>query len=207
VNNENGVTKQAIYLAGLINAFAGVCVGLAYVLHPHHATPEVVASGFWLWVHLLFVVSLLGGIFGAIGIFSYHSQNARWSGLSGMVLIVTSLTLIFGLNYWETFINPVVAEQAPNFVTTHGAGEAVGLVAIVFPASGALFVIGYILLCMDIIRLKMLSPGSAWLTICGVIIFGAGLSGFFPMMVVKVGAVIFAMGLVWLGLSLWAQRA
>lgn len=206
MNNENQIIRQAIYLAGLINAIAGVCVGLAYVLHPHHATPEVVAGSFWLWVHILFAVSLLGGIFGAIGIFAYHSKNSGKSGLFGMLLTVTSLTLIFGLNYWETLINPVVAQEFPDFVKTYGAGEAIGLVAIVFPTSGALFVAGYILLCMDIIRVKTLPAGSAWLTIGGVIIFGAGLSGFFPMIVVQTGAVIFALGLIWLGMALWMRR-
>jgi hypothetical protein len=53
------VTSRATHLAGLVNAIAGVCVGLAYVLHPHHATPEVVASSFWFWVHFLFALSLI----------------------------------------------------------------------------------------------------------------------------------------------------
>jgi len=203
MTSHNRVAIQATQFAGLINAVAGVCVGLAYVLHPHHATSEVVSSIFWFWVHVLFAISLLGGIFGALGIFAHHSSKTSWSGLVGMTLIVASLTLIFGLNYWEAFIIPVVAAQAPGFVEMHGAGEAMGMVAIVFPLSGALFVLGYVLLCADIIRAKTLPTSAAWLTIFGVIVFGAGLSGFFPMLVVKVGAVLFALGLVWLGLSLW----
>jgi hypothetical protein len=206
MTSENRVTKQATHLAGLINAVAGVCVGLAYVLHPHHATPDVVVSGFWLGIHVLFATSLLGGIFGALGIFAHHSSRTGWTGLVGMVLIVTSLTLIFGLNYREAFIIPLVAAEAPGFVRAHGAGEAMGMVAILFPASGALFVVGYLLLCTDILRAATLAAGAAWLTICGVIVFGAGLSGFLPMLVVRVGAIVFALGLVWLGLSLWSCR-
>ena len=129
MTGENRVTKQATHLAGLINAVAGVCVGLAYFLHPHHATPDVVVSGFWLGIHVLFATSLLGGIFGALGIFAHHSSRTGWTGLVGMVLIVTSLTLIFGLNYWEAFIIPLVAAEAPGFVRAHGAGEAMGMVA------------------------------------------------------------------------------
>jgi hypothetical protein len=119
------------------------------------------------------------------------------------ICVVTALILIFGLNYWEALINPVVAAEAPAFVETHGAGEGIGLVALVFPFSGALFVVGYILLCLDVARAETLPGGAAWLTIAGVVVFGAGLSGFLPMIVVQIGSVIFASGLVWLGLALW----
>lgn len=199
----NEITRSAVRMSGAINAVAGACVGTAYVLHPHHATPEVVVTNFWLMVHALFAVSLLGGIFGTVGIFAHHSAVTKRSGLAGMVLIVSALTLIFGLNYWEALINPVVAIEAPSFVEKYGAGETIGMVSAVFPASGALFVVGYILLCRDIARAKSLPPGSAWLTIVGVAVFGAGLSGFLPMIVVQVGSVIFAGGLIWLGVSLW----
>lgn len=205
---KHGVTAKAISAAGLTNAVAGACVGLAYLLHPHHATPAIVSSRFWLAIHLLFAVSLLGGILGAIGIFGHHSPHSRWSGLFGMVGVVVALTLIFGLNYWEALINPVVAVEAPAFVERYGAGEGIGLVSIVFPVSGALFVIGYVLLCLDVARAKTLPPRSAWLTVMGVVVFGAGLSGFLPMIVVQIGAVIFAAGLIWMGLALWkAQHA
>jgi len=198
-----GVTETATRWSGLVNAVAGVCVGLAYVLHPHHGTPEVISGTFWLWVHVLFAMSLLGGIFGTLGLFARHSSDTTWSGLVGMVLIVSALTLIFGLNYWEAFINPVVAVEAPVFVETYGAGETIGLVAVIFPVTGALFVVGYLLFCADIARQKTLPPPSARLTMVGVIVFGAGLSGFLPMAVVQIGSVIFALGLVWMGVALW----
>jgi len=57
-----------------------------------------------------------------------------------------------------------------------------------------------------VIRAGSLDVRATWLTIIGVVVFGAGLSGFLPMIVVQVGSVIFAAGLVWLGVSL-ARRA
>jgi Na+/phosphate symporter len=41
----------------------------------------------------------------------------------------------------------------------------------------------------------------------GVIIFAAGLSGFTPMAVVQIGAVVFGFGLSWLGVRLWSKTA
>lgn len=207
MDDRNTVIHSAIHYAGLVNAAAGVCVGLAYVLHPHHATPEIVGSSFWFWVHILFLLSLIGGIFGTMGIFAYHSNATGWPGLVGMVLIIVSLTFIFGLNYWEIFINPVVAAEIPDFVRTYGAGETIGLVAVVFPATGIMFMAGYLLLCTDIIKKRTLPAGSAWLTMIGVVVFGAGLSGVFPMFVVKIGSILFAFGLISLGMALWMHRA
>ena len=46
MNSENCITSQATHYAGLVNALAGICVGLAYVLHPYHATPEVSTKQF-----------------------------------------------------------------------------------------------------------------------------------------------------------------
>ena len=41
----------------------------------------------------------------------------------------------------------------------------------------------------------------------GTVAFGAGLSGFLPMVAVQVGVVFFGTGLIWTGLSLYHKSA
>ena len=196
----------AIRWGGIANIFGGILVAAAYLLHPHHATPGVVMSGFWLLVHVLFVFSLLFGIFGLVALIAYHGQQGGRLGFAGFFMAATSLIMIFGLNYYETFIIPVVAREAPAFVEKYGAGETAGAVMFIFPLSGLLYIVGYVCLCIDFLRFRSLNHGGPILTIIGVLIFGIGLSGFVPMFAVKTGAVIFAAGLIGLGRELWKSK-
>lgn len=203
---DQGLIRTAIKWGGLANVLGGLFVAIAYVLHPHHASPEVLRSSFWLWVHIAFAASLQFGIFGLVALIAQHGQNSGPVGLIGFIMALTSLTFIFGLNFFETFINPVIAAEAPDFAHKYGAGETIGLVAIVFPITGVLFMAGYLCLCGDMLRSQSLPRGSLILTMVGVLVFGAGLSGFLPMIIVQVGSVMFGVGLAWLGVGLWSIK-
>ena len=58
------LVPTALKWGGPTHIVAGILVAVAYVSHPHHETPAMISSSFWLWTHVLFVFSLLGGIFG-----------------------------------------------------------------------------------------------------------------------------------------------
>lgn len=204
--SERSFAHTAIRWGGVANIFGGILVAAAYLLHPHHATPAVVIGGFWQLIHMLFVFSLLFGIFGLFALIAYHGQQGGRLGFAGFLMAATGLILIFGLNYFETFIIPVVAREAPAFVDKYGAGETAGAVAVVFPLTGVLFIAGYVCLSIDFLRFRSLNHGGPILTIIGVMVFGIGLSGFLPMFVVKTGAVLFAAGLIWLGRELWKSK-
>jgi hypothetical protein len=153
-------------------------------------------------VHVLFALSLIFGIFGLIGIFLQHIQSSTLKGLIGFILAVFSLIGISGLNFFEAFINPVLAVQSADFVHQYGAGTEIGLVAFLFPLSGVCFLVGYSLLCFDIIRAKSLNTACAGLTLLGTVVFGLGLSGFLPMLIVQTGSVLFGAGLICMGLTI-----
>jgi len=175
---------------------------IAYLSHPHHETPEVIASSYWVWTHVIFVFSLLFGVFGLIALMGHTLRNSTLSGLLGYLIVIASLIMIFGRNYYETFINPVVAQESPSFGVKYGAGLSIGVVAILFPASGALFVIGYILFSIELWRSKPLGRTAPGLMIVGVIVFVAGLSGFSSMLVVQAGSLVFGIATAWLGYAL-----
>ncbi len=186
---------------GTAHVFGGIFVAIAYTLHPHHQTADIISGPFWLLIHILFALSLVLGIFGLIGLYQLHIKSSQLSGFVGFFLAVTSLIGIFGLNYFEAFINPVLANEAPEFVKNYGAGTEIGLVAYLFPASGMLFLFGYLLLGVDLLRTKTVNHHAVKLTIAGTLVFGLGLSGYFPMIVVKIGSILFGSGLVALGIS------
>jgi hypothetical protein len=185
---ENPLSKKLIATGGLANVVGGVCVAIAYGLHPPRALPEVVASGFWIVIHVLFMVSLLGGVFALFAFLAAYLRNGgTMLGVVGCCMATLSLILIFGLDYAEVFIFPVLATTFPEVILEYGDGTTMPSIAFAFPASGILFLLGYLIFSNELRN----------------VVFGAGLSGFMPMIVVKIGAALFGLGLIWTGLSLY----
>ena len=118
-------------------------------------------------------------------------------------MAVTSLVFVFGLDYAEVFIFPTLAVEFPEVVELYGDGTMMPSVAFAFPITGVLFVVGFVLFGRELYRTRAVDKGAALLTIIGTVVFGIGLSGLLPMIVVRVGSVIFGAGLVWLGVSLY----
>lgn len=204
---DNRTTKKLIKWGGLASIVSGICLAISYLLHPATAPPEIVASNFWILIHAGFMVSLLGGIFSLIALLAvYLSKGGKISGFLGFLMGTIGLIFIFGLDYAEVFIFPVLAVEFPAVVEKYGAGETMPSVAFAFPVAGLLFALGFLLFCYELYKTQTVARGAALLTMVGVVIFTIGLSGISPIIVVKLGSIIFGLGLVWLGRSLRSQH-
>ena len=207
-SSEKPVSAENLIKYGaLTNVIGGIFVAGAYLLHPPSASPEIVASGLWQVIHVSFMLSLLGGVFALFAfVSSYVRAGGRLLGVIAAFLAITSLIFIFGLDYSEVFIFPTLAITFPEVVIKYGDGTSMPSVAFAFPLSGLLFMVGYVVFGHELKRIGCVSSGSAWALIVGTLIFSAGLSGVFPMLVVRVGAVLFGVGLIWTGLSVYTRE-
>ena len=195
-----------IRAAGVAGMVGGVAVAVAYGLHPPDASPEVVASAGWVWIHVLFLVSLISGVFLLQGLLArYLDAGGRKLGALWFALAVISLLLILGLDYAEVFIFPVLAVEFPEVVARYGDGVAMPSLAFVFPASGVLFLVGWSLFALELKKTGSIDPRAAMFLLVSVVAFSAGLSGFLPFVAVKIGAALFGIGLIWAGRSLVVQ--
>lgn len=189
--------------AGGAGVLGGIALATAYLLHPPTASPEIVASAFWVAIHVGFMVSLLTGVFLLLALLrEYLRSGGGVTGLIGCIIAIVSLVFVFGLDYAEVFIFPTLAIEFPSVVERYGDGTMMPSVAFAFPATGVLFVVGFVLFSSELFRTRAVSRAASLLTLVGTLVFGAGLSGFPPMIVVRLGATIFGAGLVWLGFSL-----
>ena len=199
--------EKLMPLAGLAGIFGGIALAAAYVTHPPVATPAVVASALWAWVHAGFMVSLLCGIFLLMALLvQYFRAGGGMAGFVGFAMAITSLVFVFGLDYAEVFILPTLAVQFPAVIEKFGDGTMMPSIAFAFPLTGLLFLVGFVLFSWELYRTNAVARGASLLTLVGTFIFGAGLSGIFPMFVVRAGSVVFGAGLVWLGISLVKAR-
>ena len=206
IRQNNPLIPRLIGWGGVANLIGGVLVAMAYLLHPPEAPPDTVSSNLWLIVHAGFMVSLVAGIFALIAFLGqYLRAGGGLSGTIGCVMAITSLVFIFGLDYSEVFIFPTLAVEFPEVVWKYGDGTIMPSVAFAFPLSGILFLIGYLLFAFQLARTDCVSRASGLMLGIGTLVFGVGLSGFVPMIVVRVGAILFGAGLIWTGLSLRAR--
>ena len=196
-------TEKLIYAGGPFGIIGGTAVAIAYVLHPPTSDPETVASTFWIVIHVLFMISLVGGIYHLLALLGqYLSRGGYIRGALWCAIAVFSLMMIFALDYAEVFIFPVLATEYPEVVAKYGDGVAMPSISFVFPISGVLFLLGYTLFSYELYKTDTVEKKSALTLLGAVVVFAAGLSGFLPFVVVKIGAVLFGIGIAWTGISL-----
>ncbi len=202
----NATIERLMKWAGIGGVIGGAALAAAYLTHPPDAPPETVASALWIWIHVGFMVSLLAGIFLLLALLEQYFRSGGGAvGFLGFAMALISLVFVFGLDYSEVFIFPTLAVEFPEVVERYGDGTMMPSVAFAFPATGVLFLIGFVLFSWQLYRTEAVEKGASLLTLVGAIVFGIGLSGLVPMIVVRVGSVIFGAGLAWLGMSLWKR--
>ncbi len=187
--------------AGMI--VSGLALGYSYVSHPHHMTPETIASPVWVVVHALFALSLVLGLLGTTALYASTSGRAGPWGLAGYLSLFVGMMLIFGLDYYEVLIAPYLALNYPEVIRDHGAGDAMGPVAVVFPLAGGLTVLGYAALARGWVAGGVLPRPVAVAVIVSALAFGVGLSPLGGLMAARVTAAAFGAALVAIGVSAW----
>lgn len=196
------MTPRAIHrLAAIGMMVSGLLLGFSYVAHPHKMPADVIASTSWFFVHGAFLVSLVVGLLGTVGLYARAYTRTGLLGFAGFLLLFCGMMLIAGLDYYEVFIAPHLAVEFPAVIERYGAGDAMGPVAIVFPVSGSLTVLGYALLAVANLRAGSFPRWPMVALAVTAIVFGVGLSPLGGIMVAQAGAAAFGIALVWVG---WA---
>ncbi len=187
--------------AGMI--ISGIALGYSYVAHPHHMAPEIIAAPFWIAIHALFALSLILGLLGTTALYAPTALRAgRW-GFAGYVSLFIGMMMIFGLDYYEVLIAPYLAVHYPQVIADHGAGDAMGAIAIFFPLAGVLTVLGYAMLAYGWMKGRVLSRQVALAMIFASFAFGFGLSPLGGLMAARITAAAFGLALIATGVSAW----
>lgn len=150
---------------------------------PQTATTVSYAGVFWLY--------LLGGallLLGLVGIYVVQSQASGVLGLVGFLAAFFGTVLLEGALWFELFITPSLAAQAPELVEAE-LGLAGFLLVFGFGA------VGWVLFGVATLRARVYPRWAAVLLIVG------GVAAFVP---VPLSGVIFSVAVAWLGYILFA---
>ncbi|MGI9390106.1 MAG: hypothetical protein ACR2O1_08630 [Boseongicola sp.] len=194
-------TQSIVRIGAVGMVISGAALGYSYISHPHHMTPEVIASQSWFVIHFLFAVSLVLGLMGTTALYAPTAERAGWTGLIGFCTLFVGMMMIFGLDYYEVLIAPFLSVNYPDVIRDHGAGDAMGPVAFAFPAAGVLTVVGYAVVAFAWMRAQVLPKTVAIAMILSSIAFGIGLSPIGSLTVARVTAAAFGASLVAIGVT------
>ena len=168
--------------------FTGAELGLSMRHHAAHV------SHFW---------SALSFMFGIIGFYVAHRETSGVFGFVAFLFMMSANALFIGTGVITAFVWRTISANAPQLVAANGAFFDPPLAVIFLATVG--FSVGMILLGVVAIRARLLPRGGAIMLIVGALMlllppqpFGA-----VPYFVLDIGAVIFALGAIWLSMGLW----
>lgn len=198
-------TANLIRWSGLICVLAGVLYGVGAVLHPVGETLTAVNRSNWVPSHLVYWVSVLLLHLGLVGLYARQRETTGWLGLVGFILAFIGTSVVSSILLFVSTVLPLIASDTP----------AIFEQAMTFPAFVATvfvlgFGLGWMLVGVMIMRDSDLPSWSGLLLIVGVGLFvGSEAIPFGTTLahtLVTVGDILFALGLVWIGYTLWSEK-
>src|ERR671932_1551059 len=188
-----------------------VLVGLLHTFVSHNGGLSSVTNNVWVLTHSLTIAVSFFGLLGIAGLYARQAERVGWFGLAGFLLFSLWLVLVPGFTFFDAFILPLLAVDAPTFAesflgifTGTAAGTKFGTLATVWTLMGPMYILGALLFGIATLRAGILSRWAA-----GVFGFGAVSSLAFallPAALEPLAAVPGGAGLAWLGYALWSER-
>lgn len=143
---------------------------------------------------LVFGLYLVGGVLlllGLVGLYASQSEAAGVLGLVGFLVAFAGTALLVGALWFELFITPALATEAPEL-----AEAELGLAGFILVLlTGAL---GWVLFGAATLRARVYPRGAAVLLIIG------GLAAFVP---VPLAGIVFSGAVAWMGFILFTGRS
>lgn len=194
--------RKALRWSGLANVAAGVLVALFLLLHPQRHAADVLGGSYEI-LHLTGVLSVILALLGLVGLYAVHVEQGGCLGFAGFLLAFTGTTLRGAVAFFDGFVVPVLAAQAPDLLNNLRSAFPWPAIA-VFPVTSACFILGFLLFGAMLWRAAVLPRAGAALLMLGAPLLGLGPLSL-PLILPQAGSLFFGAGQIWLGLALWKE--
>jgi uncharacterized membrane protein (DUF485 family) len=156
----------ALVLAAVVFAVAEVIAFSIFARGGDYDLAEVAASGaFFLQSFLtLFAGTLLLG--GLVGFYLRQSEAAGRLGLVGFLLAFFGTAFVVGDFYANTFVTPLVAQGAPEFLDD----PLSGMLQVWLPFSFGFLAFSWLLLAVVTLRAGVYPRGASWVLLVGAVL-------------------------------------
>lgn len=180
----------ASILFWIIAASAGTFAGAA-----------VVQGSSWIPAQSLHVIAALLALFGFMGVYAAERHRTGSSGLVAFVLATMGNVAFLVDGVVALVIFPSLARSAPTTLDASGAMNQ-GATLALFIVIAAINLIGQVAFGVVTWRAGVFARSAAALLVIGGILFNLP-PGPVPLVVLAVGGVLWGVGVLWLGWSLW----
>jgi hypothetical protein len=195
--------SKLIRWGGMTSILSGLLLILFAVFHPAREVTLAQDGLSWGLEHQLGIVSMVLMLFGLIGLYARQIERSSTLGFIGFVTAFAGVALYMGGMFLDAYFFPLLAVQAPSIVTDVLTGNVSGLPAVGLGLSVVLFVVGFMVFGLATMRAGVLPRAAGALLIVGAPLFGPG--SLLPKLVQTGGAVVFGLGLIWLGYAVWSD--
>ena len=156
----------ALVLSAVVFAIAEVISFSIFARGGDYDLAEVASSGaFFLQSFLtLFAGTLLLG--GLVGFYLRQSQAVGRLGLVGFLLAFFGTALVVGDFYANTFVTPLVAQGAPEFLDD----PISGVLQVWLPFSFGVLALGWLPLAVATLRARVYPRGASWFLLVGAVL-------------------------------------
>lgn len=196
--------------AGLSAMVAGLFYVIEGLFHPPNVLASVTTTR-WAIVHVLEGAMTFFGLIGITGLYARQAEKSGWLGLVGYILFSLWLVFVTGFLFFEAFILPQLATEAPAFAEgflgmfTGSASEVdLGVLPVLWMLTAPLYIFGGLLFGLATFRASILPRWAGALLAIGVVI--APVAVLFPPEHAPKIAVPVGLALMWLGYATWAER-
>jgi hypothetical protein len=145
-----------------------------------------------VWLALISSVLLTGGL---VGIYAARSEATGVLGLIGFALAFAGTVLAAGGTWSEAFVTPALAQEAPELLLS----DPPGIVMFGNILTSGLLTVGWLILGAAILRARAYPRLATVLVLVGAVVQALP---FLPPAIGVPGAVVFDVGVAWLGFAL-----
>lgn len=136
----------------------------------------IVTHSNWIPINIIGFISVLIFSISLFLLYKIISEQLNKTGFIGFILGEIGIIWFACIQYYETFIWPLVGQLHPELVKIEGAlvfGNYLLMVPLII--SGLVLGIGYLLFCIDLLKHNIIQRHIVWFLLIGVLLFGNGI--------------------------------
>jgi len=202
--------SNLIRWAGFAALAAGTIFAAIQPIHPPDFLPSV-TTNVWAIIMPVKLVMCLLFLLGFTGLYARQVKETGWLGLVGYLMLSLSWSLNTAFIFVETFILPVLAVPAPEFVESilgivngFPGDMNIGALPAVYGLTGILYMLGGLLFGIAIFRAGILPRWAAGLLAVAAAVTPA--AALLPHAIQRFAGIPVGLAVAWLGFALFSER-